>query len=231
MAINNKLLSLTEDFGRPILAPSITNVVTITPSSLIGDMAKVYIKELGRVTNYQDPDINELTSDDIEKYLNTLTFMRVQRVNGELQAEFNKIYSKVFIPVLFYQVINEVGEAVDRDYGVTYKPAIKLQGTDILSVQEMMAISDVMTRVQQLGFFVVKGLPNALDGSLEMMVMRNLEGTITSYKISHPVYASLMAFFRTTVISDVTGTMQRIRYGTESDYAVNLTALIKGFEE
>lgn len=229
--INEKLLQLTQDYGKAITKPTISEIVRISPSALIGDMASIYVKELGRVTNYQDPEINEISSSDITKYLNTLTYMRVGRVNSELTPDYNKIYSKVFVPVLFYQVINEIGEAVDRDFGIRYIPEVDMTGSDILSVAEMMAISDVFTRIQQLGFFVVKGLPNYLDGSLEMMIMRNLEGSITSYKVSHPVYASLMAFFRTQVLHDVTHGMQRITYGTESDYRVNLTALIKGYDQ
>lgn len=208
---------------------TLTVRVNVEPSNLVGDLAFVLHNELHRVLGSAGTHLlQDVAAEDVRKYINTVIWMRVNHVNGvrdNVTKEYAAQYRRCAVPVLVYQLLIGIGEALDRDYGLRFIPEIDLDANDILGPADFIKLSNVMFAAQNNGFKVVGGLPNNPIGELPFMAMQHVSQTVTSYRKDHPVYGFLAAFFKQEQLNSVTGTMHRIVYGYESDYAVNLAHL------
>lgn len=218
-----------------IMNSSLINVVvSFENSSLITTLAEKLLAELVRVCPYADyAPISELESRDIERYLNTLTWMRVCAVNSSTDKSWSayKTLSRyVAIPVLMYQLLLCIGRAYDRDFNLEFYPAYNVTQDDILSPEEMDKVSSLFRQFEQSGIKVVYGIPRNPEGELEFMAMSHVEEEVLSYKRSHPVYGFLAAFFRQQAFNEITGNMCRVLYGYESDYRFSIDALFNAID-
>lgn len=204
--------------------------VEIAPSALINDLAFVLHNEMHRVAGAAGQHLlRDVSDEDVRKYINTLVFLRVSHVNGvrnEIVSGLLPFYRRCAVPVLVYQLTIGIGEANDRDYGLLFVPELKMDVEDILNPERFGRISSVMFSLQNNGFKVVGGLPNDREGELAFMAMQHVQQTVTSYRKDHPVYGFLAAFFTQEQLNSITGSMHRVVYGYQSDYAVNIAHLI-----
>lgn len=232
MIKNNISDQLANQFvNEPISTKATLTVHTsVDPSNLVGDLAFVLHNELHRVLGGAGTHLlSGVSVDDVRKYINTVIWMRVNHVNNvrdQVTKDYAPLHRKIAVPVLVYQLLIGIGEVLDRDYGLLFKPEINLGVDDILGAAELLKLSNVMFTAQNNGFKVVGGLPNNPAGELPFMAMQHVANTVTSYRKDHPVYGFLAAFFKQEQLNSVTGEMHRVVYGYESDYAVNLAHLI-----
>jgi len=227
--VNQKLQSMFEDYkitNKPTLVVEVDN----QPGALMDEMAKSYLSELYRVAGSAGPFLlGEVEQEMIRKYLSTLSWMRACHVVSDKSKVFDayrSLYRRLAVPVLAYQFLIGIGEALDRDYSIKFVPVATIREKDLLSPDEMRELSDLFFSLQNSGFKVVAGLPQEIEGELDFMAMCHVEGLVLSYRKSHPVYGFLASFFAQQQLNEVTGSMCRIFYGYASDYAANISHLI-----
>lgn len=215
---------------RPITKSMVTQKVLIEPSPLLVTLAKAISSEVERLT----PMRQEVpSSENIYKYIITLIWLRVIRASqeqNEAYRQYVRLLRTLCIPSLVYQLLVQIGEAVDRTYGIRFIPAIHVSSEELLSPSEMEEVSNHLLSLRSVGLHSVDGTPSDIEGSLEFMAMYNLEGMITSYREDHPVYAFYRAFVRDQVMSSVTQTMSRITYGSEEEFSVLIHQLLLQME-
>lgn len=202
--------------------------VEMNPSKLIDKLAEEINKDIERLTNFVGPSSYSVESEDILKYLKTLTFLRVSIVNDELYANFKNYRSlakHLAIPVLMEQCLIAIGVAYDRDFAIQFIPTYSIDSSDLLSPEEMESLSDVLRRLEPNGMKVVYGVPRAKEGELDFMALSHVEGEVRGYRRSHPVYGFLASFFAQKQLSETTGMMCRVLYGYETDYSLYVSRL------
>jgi hypothetical protein len=197
-------------------------------------MASKLLSEVNRMAPYAGySDVADLTTEDIEKYLKTLVYLRVCKVN-ETFNETTKLYKSlakyVEIPVLAYQLLISIGKAYDADYNLEFYPAYNITQDEVLGVAEMEALSSLFRQFTSSGLKTVKGMPNAIDGELDFMAMCHVEDEVVSYRKGHPVFGFLAAFFRQSKLNSVTGLLCRVLYGYETDYKYQIDALFNAID-
>lgn len=230
--INSILQSKLND-SKTLTAASLTVIVEIAPSELISVMAGKLLSELGRTAPYAGyAPITDLEVNDIRRYLNTLIWMRVNHVNDihdKTVSSYRKLYRYLAVPVLPYQLLLSIGKAFDKDYNLAFVPACSFTQDDILSPDEMDAISSIFRQFQG-SVKVVFGLPNDSEGELDFMTMCHVKDEIVSYRKCHPVYGFLASFFKQKELNSITGMMCRIVYGYETDFKYQIDALFNAID-
>lgn len=229
MELNNQLQQIFEG-QKPSRKTSVNVDVELAPSDLLYHLAKCYHLEIQRLNTSQVNLINELSVDDVFKYFNTLIYMRVGRINHELSPEFNKVYRRVVVPTMVYQLARAIGEVFDSEYGIRMFPGYTVKSDEILSVDSMLDISDRLKMLQTNGLSQVDGLPNESDGDLDFMVMNYVDGDIFSYRRSHPTFGFLSAFFKRRMSQEITLGMTRIFYGDVETYKASLMNVITALD-
>jgi hypothetical protein len=207
--------------------------VQVTPSKLMSQLADGLMNEVWRLVPYSEyKPTADLTSEDILKYLKTLTWMRCRYVTSDFSeakafAEYRNLYHRVEVPALAYQLFLCVGEAYDRDYAIKFLPEYQIESSDLLSVEDMSNLSDLLVNLRTIGFASVTGMPHDREGELDFMAMSHVEELSRSYRNSHPVYGFLASFFAQQQLNEVTGTMCRVLYGYDSDYKLYVASLLR----
>lgn len=227
--INTSMQSMFSDF-KPVNEPTIVVKVNFNPGKMVEDLAQTMMYELVRVAGpVGEFMLKGLDVEGIRKYLCTLSWMRRVRVNGlndKSTQAYRHLQRSVAVPVLWYQVLVGMGEAIDRDYSIKFVPGTSISESDLLAPEHMQTISDLMFRLQNNGFKVVAGVPSQEEGELDFMAMSHVDEIVLSYRQSHPVYGFLAAFFATQEVSTALGTLVRIRYGYDADYRVLLNKVV-----
>lgn len=203
--------------------------VDMSPSALTEKLAKEVHMDILRLAGKVGASNVDVELDGILKYLKTLTYLRVSLANGDMYSPANKAYRNitkhVCVPVMFYQCLISIGIAFDKDYGIRFRPTYSIDSTDLLSPEEVMEISDLMQRFENLGLKIVIGIPQSEEGELDFMALTHVESQVLGYRRSHPVYGFLAAFFRQKKLSEVTGMMCRVVYGYETDYELYVSKI------
>lgn len=227
--INEKMQSMFNDF-KPMNEPTIVIEVGFEPTQMVKDLANAYMAELVRVAGpVGEFMLRDVCAEDIHRYLCTLSWMRRTRtvgLNDKSTQAYRHLVRRIAVPVMWYQVLVGIGVATDKDYSICFIPKTSIRESDLLAPEEMLAISDVMFRLQNNGFKVVAGIPLSEEGELDFMAMSHVEQLVLSYRKSHPVYGFLASFFATQEVSSALGTLVRIRYGYDSDYRVLLSKVV-----
>lgn len=227
--INTKLQSMFADY-KTVNKPTVLVVVELNPTKLVTELAKCYLTELHRVAGSAGAFmLDGVELESVRKYLSTLSWMRACHSvsdRSKLVLAYSSLYRRLAVPVLAYQFLIGIGEAIDRDYSIKFVPATTVRENDLLSPEEMRELSDLFFSLQNSGFKVVAGLPQELEGELEFMAMCHVEGTVLSYRKSHPVYGFLASFFAQQQLNETVGMMCRIVYGYDSDYSANISHIV-----
>lgn len=223
----DKLQALFEDDFSPVTESTVKVTVEIKDSELLSILGKKYNAELDRISNGRIAEVNAISDELFTNYINSLMWMRVNWVNGNLDAKYRKIYKYVSVPVLVYQLLLPIGHATDREFGIHFYPTISIEGESLLSVEQIMFISDILRRLENHGLAQTEGLPRAEEGELEYMAMVTIERNILSYKRSHPVYAFLSSFVQKTMLDERLNGVTRIFYGSETDFEFQIQRVLQ----
>lgn len=209
---------------------TIVTRVDVTPSLLLEDVAKAALSELQRMAPYSGYTmISDLEFEDILKYFKTLVWLRCEDVKDVRSNSF-KPYAGLMrhleVPVLVYQLLIVIGNAMDFDYSISFKPEYSIESEDLLSPDEMLSLSTTFRSMREIGFASVTGLPRTKDGELDFMALCHVEGVVRGYRNSHPVYGFLAAFFEQKKFNEITGNMCRVIYGYDTDYRLYVNELM-----
>lgn len=197
-----------------------------TDSELLSLLGKKYYQEMLRIGDGRVPGLDEITAELLTKYFKTLLYMRIAWVNSELGDAYRRVYNHLSIPVLMYHVLIPIGEARDKEFGIKFIPTITIDDSELLSVEELVLISDVMLRMENLGLAQEQGIPRDFEGELDYMAMVTVQNKILSYRQSHPVFAFLSSFVRKRRLDDRLGGVTRLFYGTEADFELQIQRVI-----
>lgn len=225
--VNSAMQSMFND-SKPMNVATINVAVEMNPSKLVEKLAKEIHSDMLRIANLTGVGVIDVESEEILKYLKTLTFLRVSLVNGDQNkalSGYTRLVKHLNIPVMFYQCLIAMGVAVDRDFSIQFNPVYSIDSTDLLSPESMIEISDIMSRLEMNGLKIVEGIPRDPEGELDFMALSHVEEQVLGYKRSHPVYGFLASFFAQKQLSDVTGMMCRVLYGYDSDYELYVTSI------
>lgn len=232
MPLSNNILGLLDqNESKPVKASNVVVNVDVSPSSLVRKLSKIVFDEMIRLSETTAvSEVESLGSEGILKYLKTLVYLRVNRVNGSLKgalSKYNSAYRHLAVPVFMYQLLISIGEVWEDVYNITFHPVYSIEADDLLALEELIQISDLMTRLPQLA--IVNGLPNDEGGELPFMAMQHVNGRVTSYRQDHPVYGFLASFFAQQEFNEITGSMHRIHYGNSDDYEMMMYSLMRKF--
>lgn len=226
--LNDSLKSMFNDY-KPMNKPTITVAVDFTETELVPVLAKKLKSEFERMAPYASHSVvSELTCTDIEKYLKTLTWLRVCKVLSSTSQShaYKALERRLAIPVLYAELLLCIGRAYDSQFNLEFVPAYSISEDDLLSADEMEVISSLFRQFESAGMKVVYGLPRKEEGDLDFMAMSHVSDEVISYRSnSHPVAAFFAAFFRQKQLNEVTGMMSRVVYGYESDFRYQIDAL------
>lgn len=232
MERNPKLDELFTNQFQPVLPVDYVTInVKVGVSELFSEAANIYAMEAERVMRFTSNDKFNISSDSFLKYFTTLLYLRVARVN-DTQNNTVKAYRAdlrhYLIPAFVSTLINSIGKATDLDYGFMFVPTTDITVDDLLSPQEMRAISRKLETLNKEGLVCIEtGISMTPYGELSMMAALNIQGEVLSYKKDHPIYGFYAAFFKHTLISDVVNpNTLRIRYGSETDYHMYLRHIV-----
>lgn len=222
-----------QDNFQPVLARNSVDVrVKIETSSLFTDAAKVYSLEADRVMRFTSNERFQITPAEFQSYFETLLWLRVKHVNSEQDAT-TRLYRNKFrtfvIPAFVSILINSVGIAKDVDFGFRFIPEMNVELDRLMSVEDMIALSDKLSVLNMEGLTCVEtGLSTYETGDLNIMAVLNIQGEILSYKKNHPVYGFYAAFFNSTLLADtISPSILRIRYGSVNDYQAYVTQIVR----
>jgi hypothetical protein len=228
--INTTLSSTLED-AKKMREQVVTVNVEVEPSKLMDSLAEGLLAEILRLVPYQGYKLTEeLSVEDILKYLLTLIWMRVCHVNSETSkayAGYRNLAKRVEVPAIVYQLMICIGEAFDKDFSIRFLPRYSVDSEMLLSPDELLALSDIMLNLKEIGFACVTGLPRTREGELDFMAICHVEEVVKSYRDSHPVYGFLASFFAQKELNEVTGLMCRIVYGYDSDYQMYIREALR----
>lgn len=231
--VNSALQSMFND-SKAMNVATINVAVEMNPSKLVDKLAKEIHSDMLRIASLTGVGAINVESDEILKYLKTLTFLRVSLVNGDQSKALNgytRLVKHLNVPVMFYQCLIAMGVAIDRDFSIQFNPVYSIDSTDLLSPESMVEISDMMSRLEMNGLKIVKGVPRDPEGELDFMALSHVEEQVLGYKRSHPVYGFLASFFAQKKLSDVTGMMCRVLYGYDSDYELYVTSIYRALSK
>lgn len=231
--VNSVLQSMFND-SKAMNVATINVAVEMNPSKLVEKLAKEIHSDMLRISNLTGFGAINVESDEILKYLKTLTFLRVSLVNGDQSKALNgytRLVRHLNVPVMFYQCLIAMGVATDRDFSIQFNPVYSIDSTDLLSPESMAEISDIMSRLEMNGLKIVQGIPRDPEGELDFMALSHVEEQVLGYKRSHPVYGFLASFFAQKKLSDVTGMMCRVLYGYDSDYELYVTSIYRALSK
>lgn len=232
MPLSNNILGLmNQNESKPVKASNVVVNVDVSPSSLVCKLSKIVFDEMIRLSETTAvSEVESLGSEGILKYLKTLIYLRVNRVDGPLRgalSKYNSAYRHLAVPVFMYQLLISIGDVWEDVFNITFHPVYSIEADDLLALEELIQISDLMTRLPQLA--IVNGLPNDEGGELPFMAMQHVNGKVTSYRQDHPVYGFLASFFAQQEFNEITGSMHRIHYGNSDDYEMMMYSLMRKF--
>lgn len=232
--LNKVVESMFSDL-KPMNNPTITVSVEMEPSGMMDYLAKEAYREVLRIASSTGMEsMLEVEEADVLKAFKTLVFLRVNTVNGtssKTMTDYRSVVKHFAVPVLMYQLLIPIGRAYDKDYSIEFIPEAKIAGEDLLAPQEMMALSDCFRRLENYGFKVVYGIPTSEEGELQFMAMSHVRDEVLSYRTKdHPVYAFLASFFRQQSLNEITGSMCRVLYGYERDFAYYVGRLFSSID-
>lgn len=231
--ISSTLVSQFNDL-KPLNVATVKIAVEMNPSTMAEKLAKEIHTDMLRIASLTGVSDLGVESDEILKYLKTLTFIRVGLVSDDrvkALSDYVKIAKHLAIPVMFYQCLIAMGVATDKDFSIQFYPVYSIDSADLLSPETMLEISDIMSRLEMNGLKLSFGVPMHSEGELDFMALTHVADEVLGYKRSHSLYGFLAAFFRQKEFNEVTGMMCRVLYGYESDFELYVTGIYRALSK
>lgn len=208
------------EFERPRMSAKREVFTThFNKGELLSSFAKFEVKELARITRYAS-NVHLPSKADMEKYLTTLLYWRIQSVNGATVDK--KYHLKVArVPARFATVLLNIGIAIDKTRNFKFVPATKITKKDIMSAEEFKDVSELLAEFYEEGYSTVRGLPKSEFGSIYLMAKSYISDMMMSMDAHHPVYAFLAAIVEAEVTHDTYGDLNmlfRVQYSGRDTY-------------
>jgi hypothetical protein len=211
----------TQDLNDQTTAIDMIRVkVDLTPSDLFTDLASAYFAEVTRITRFENK-VSTINEESMLKYFQTLLYLHVQNVNSRVKTEYNKVKYNAIIPTPIYTLLTQIGEVVDKNFGLKFYPSFEIDSTELLSPSEMIDFGYELLRMENLGLkLTTNGLPSSnTSGELGFMGAYAYENEVRSYRHDNPVYGFYAAMFKTKGIEQALGiSALRVRYGYIDHY-------------
>jgi len=188
---------------------------------ILPEFAKTYVDAMNGKLALRGSSLS-FDRQEMEKYLNTILSIRINRVNGEGKGAPEARYFK--IPALYALTIRHVGIVYDKDLGIELYPVLDGE-IEVMSISEAADYSRRLQLVEDLGFELVEGLPNDRTGEADFMYFHMTEDSLVRHnKDTHPGVGILTAFFRMKQLENVL--TFSVSYGLISEYQELLKGLI-----
>jgi len=212
-------------FGEPYPMTSIVVDVDLSVTTkMLEEYGRILVSEANRVSGVSSTDF--FSKEDMVRYLHTILWVRVHNVNSSLPREYTSLSRLARIPILWAAVVDLVGLAYDKDYGISFRPKFEIQSDKLMSPAEAMEFSRCIASIERNGFKqTTTGVGRQPEGDLAFMATSHLEGNVVSYRKDHPMYGFFSSFFTLQTLEHVTGMRPRIIYGAKEQYQLYLSAL------
>lgn len=227
-----EIQKMIEEKQQPALpVNTVTVTVKLQTSDLLQEAAKVYFLEGERVLRFTSNPNMQISEDEFFKYFSTLLYLRVSRVNGNMNATtkgYQADFRSYYVPAFVHNLLCSIGKAVDYDYGFEFVPELKQDLESLLSPEEMRDISRRLSYMAREGLVCVDtGVSLQPTGELAFMATLSVNDQILSYRKDHPIYGFYAAFFKHEIISGVLDPkMLRIKYGAVNDYNILVQQIV-----
>lgn len=191
-------ISPLPDFGDlelPAITPEAIQVVKVQLSfgPLVYDLAKNLSREVDRILKSGSGPLH-ISEKEMTSYVKSLIILRVLSVHGAVPKEYHSFCRNGRVPSILTYLLYQIGEALDREFGIKYVPYIvqdELADLDILR-----DVSERIALIADMGFHIThNGIPQSVEGELAFMSMDNDGEVVRGTYNSHPVFGMLACFF------------------------------------
>lgn len=232
------MLNLAKGFGSVVpeqsTAVSFMRVkVALEPNDLLEDIAKAYSKEISRISRFEIKKV-ELDEETVLKFFKTMLFLHISNCNGDFHRDYRVIKNNAVIPALLTNIMLQIGETIDHDFGLKFQPIYEIDSIDMLSVSQLQDIFDEFLLIERLGLkLTTAGFPNPKEcGTLGFMGCQLVSnGDVLSYRHDSPVFGFFKAMFNTNALEEALGLKAlRIRYGSFETYKTLVRTFVNEVE-
>lgn len=184
-------------------------VTTFKWSPTLKRVAKFEINELKRATRFHS-NVSIPTDIDMERYLVTVLWARIQWVNDELMktsygSSISSVFSRVRIPFRWSTILVNIGQVTDHNKNFKFIPDFDFNGTvsqfpnitgkssldQLMTKDELIEMTDIFEYLYREGYGTNVGIPRDKQGSLELMAKTKISETIRGMDETNPVYGFL----------------------------------------
>lgn len=224
--LNDEVMQRVEDlFGKPGISKYQRVEVDLEPHDVFFSALVDRIHdEILRVSKAIAPNNDYMSRDEVENYLHTLLWMRVEAVSETLKHEYRTLKNLMVHP--FYAVIlDQIGLVRDTEFGLDFVPVIKAE-MHCLTPVELLDISDRLQVLEPMGFAIIPiNVSKDRSGTLEFMSLQHIEGVVKGLRVNHSVYGFLGAMFANMAMYQTVGLVPPVMYGYDSNYRTYLSAV------
>lgn len=223
--LNPEVLERVNDlFGKPGIAKYQRVEVDLVPHDLFFSALVDRIHdEILRVSKAISND-EYMSRDEVEGYLQTLLWMRVNAVSENLSHEYTMLKNLMVHP-FFAVILDQIGLVRDTEFGLDFVPVISVE-IQTMSPVEMLNISDRLQVLEPIGFALIPiNVSKDRTGTLEFMSIQHIEGVVRGLRVNHSVYGFLGAMFANMAMYQTVGLIPPVLYGYDSNYRTYLSAV------
>lgn len=197
--------------------------VSISPSEMVTEYAKAFIREAERKNPLKAKQVN-LTADEMVMYATYLLQARIECVNGECK-NFRK-FKILYIPSYLQYVLETIGIYTDRVYGLRLVPTILEEERVKLTDEEAVAISEKIGSFIDDLQIVQDAMPRDIVGHEGVMATALIAGYMRSYKVGvKPIDTYVAAFLKLQLCKEQAfAALYRIQYDDYSFIQMALTS-------
>lgn len=222
-------LSNSLDLNNQSVAVDVVRVkVELSPNQMFDDVAEAYCNEVIRLTRFESRQ-TIIDQDAMKRFFNTMLYLHIQNVQNNLDRSYFNISKRVNLPTVLVSILMNIGEVVDKDYGLKFIPSMNIDSEQLMSPSDIEDFSQELLRLENLGLKITTtGLPlPSKCGTIGFMGSQLIENTdVRSYRHDHPVMGFFRSMFRSQSLEQIIGLAAlRVRYGYYDHYA----SLVKVF--
>ena len=243
--VNNQNASQVE-FETPRISQDVVQfTTTLKVGSYVKKVASFEFNEMRRITRFQN-NVEIPSADEICDYLIALLDARVRITRRESVGEKGKFLNQMRVPSRWYVLLAQVGEVLDasrrfkftpqldlsqmeEDFSVPAQVVTKGKGVsvdavvkEVISLQEMLDISEKMEFLLEEGYTTVPGVPRDIEGSLAFMSKTTISNVIRGMDKDNPAYAFLAFILENEVAAESYDNLDlvfRINYSSYDTYS------------
>jgi len=183
------------DLQLPTITPENIQIVKVQLNfgPLVEDLAKNLSREVTRVLKTGDGPLH-ISVQEMTSYVKSLIILRVLTIHGAVPKEYHSFCRNGRVPSILTYLLFQIGEALDRDFGIKYVPYINQE--ELAALEVLRDISERISLIADMGFHIThNGVPQSVEGDLTFMSMDNDGEVVRGTYNSHPVFGLLACFF------------------------------------